>query len=318
MGLTDLRDLAEIDSIGFDDLTGSVVAVDFHNWLYRYMTIMARYNDPETFTTAEGVEVPNLPGIAKGLPKFYEHDLYPVFVFDGDVLELKQPEMERRKAKKQQASEELQAAVDDGDDVKARHLRARTQRLTAPILESSRELFELLDIPIVDAPGEAEAQAAYMGQQSAVDYVGTEDYDALLFGAPLTLRKLTSSGDLELMDFDATLAAHDITREQLVDIAILCGTDYNDGIHGVGPKTALREITGGKSAEDVIQNRNGDIPELDEVREIFLEPTVTDDYSFDIHPDPDFEGAYTYLVDTWEVPPETLETAFDRLENSLD
>ena len=91
------------------------------------------------------------------------------------------------------------------------------------------------DVAYVNAPAEGEAQCAHMARHDQeVDYAGSDDYDTLLFGAPFTLRQLTSKGDPELMDFAATLETHDLTWEQLVDAAILMGTDFNEGITGVG------------------------------------------------------------------------------------
>lgn len=317
MGLSDLRSVAHIEQTTVDDVRGAVVAVDFHNWVYRYMTTVARYNDESTYTTADDIAVPHLLGIAKGLPTLYESGLRPVFVFDGEVLDLKADEMDRREQRKQAVDEELRAAEAAGDEVTARRLRARTQRLTPDRIETSRELLDRLDVPVVDAPADAEAQAAHMARRGTVDYVGTEDYDALLFGAPRTLRKLTSGDDLELMDLEATLSEHGITHQQLVDVAILCGTDYNDGVHGVGPKTALSEISSGETAADVLAAYDESLPELDAVRELFVDPAVSDDVSFEQPDAVDLDGARRYLVDDWEIPAESISTAFGRLERSL-
>lgn len=316
MGNTDLRDLAAIHETTFEDLDGSRVAVDFHNWLYRYLTIITKFTDASAYTTSGGDEVPNLLGIMKGVPKFLDHGLEPVFVFDGEVLELKEPEMQRRRDRKAAAEERLAAAEAVGDDALAARLRARTQRLTPTILETSRAVLRRLDFPVVDAPAEAEAQAAYLAKTGTVDYVCTEDYDALLFGAPRTLRQLTSKGPIEQMDLEETLAHHDISLTELVDIAILCGTDYNDGIHGIGPKTALKRITKGQTVESILDDRDASIPELDTIRQIYLDPAVTDDYHVDWSWDPDLAGAREYLVHNWEVEENRLKTAFGRLEDA--
>lgn len=318
MGNTDLRDLAAIRTVGYDELAGSRIAVDFHNWLYRYLTIATKFTDTSVYTTSDGEEVANLLGIVKGVPSLLEHDLHPAFVFDGEVLDLKEAEMERRRERREAAEERLEAAREAGDEELAARLRARTQRLTPTILETSRELLDLLGLPAVDAPAEAEAQAAHLAKRGDVDHVGTEDYDALLFGATTTLRKLTSSDDPELMSLEDTLEDVGVTLPELVDIAILCGTDYNDGIHGVGPKTALKRIAGGDTVEDVLAERDAEIPELDAIRRIYLEPEVADDYRLDWEWDPDLQAAERYLVEEWELPRDRLDAAFDRLEAVSD
>ncbi len=315
MGNADLRDLAVIEEVPFADLGESVVAVDAHNWLYRYLTTTVKWTASEAYTTDTGDEVANLIGVAQGLPKFFEHDLTPVFVFDGAVADLKSDEVSRRREQRESYEEDLAAARERGDQVAVARLESRTQRLTETIVETTRRLLELLDVPVVDAPAEGEAQAAHMARQGTVDYAGTEDYDALLFGAPLTLRQLTSSGDPELMDLSATLTEHDLTREQFVDVAILCGTDFNEGIRGVGPKTAVSLLDEHGDIYTVLEHRSETIPHVDRVRGLFLDPAVVA-VSPDTDVRPDVTAAREFVVDTWEVDPSEVTRGFERIEEA--
>ncbi|ADQ66966.1 flap endonuclease-1 [Halogeometricum borinquense DSM 11551] len=317
MGNADLRSLASLSEVSFDDLAGGVVAVDAHNWLYRYLTTTVKFTGDEVYTTTEGEEVANLIGIVQGLPKFFEHDLTPVFVFDGGVTELKDAEVSERRAQREKAEELKKEAEERGDDMEAARLEARTQRLTDVIHETSRGLLERLDVPVIEAPAEGEAQASYMAKQGDVDYVGSEDYDTLLLGAPYTLRQLTSKGDPELMDLEATLSDLDVTQEQLIDIAILCGTDFNEGISGVGPKTALKEVKEHGDLWTVLEARDDYIENADRVRELFRDPPVTDDYEFDTDLSPDLDAARAYVSEEWEVPADEVARGFERIEDSL-
>jgi flap endonuclease-1 len=317
MGNADLRSLAVISDVSFDDVAGSVVAVDAHNWLYRYLTTTVKFTRDGVYTTDAGDEVANLVGIVQGLPKFFEHDIVPVFVFDGGVTDLKDAEVSDRRARRERAEERRQEAEERGDALEAARLEAQTQRLTDVIQETSRGLLERLDVPIVEAPAEGEAQASHMARRGDADYVGSEDYDTLLFGAPYTLRQLTSKGDPELMDLEATLDELGITREQLVDVAILCGTDFNEGVSGVGPKTALKEVRERGDLWAVLEARNVYVRNADRVRELFLDPPVTDDYEFDADVDPDLAAARAYVVDEWEVDPAEVERGFERIEESV-
>ena len=317
MGNADLRSLAVLSDVSFEEVAGSVVAVDAHNWLYRYLTTTVKFTREEAYTTAEGEEVANLIGLVQGLPKFFENDLVPVFVFDGGVTELKDDEVAKRREAREEAEAQREAAEERGDAVAAARLEARTQRLTDVIHETTRDLLELLDVPVVEAPAEGEAQASHMALRGDVEYVGSEDYDTLLFGAPYTLRQLTSKGDPELMDLEATLAEHDITREQLVDVAILCGTDFNEGISGVGPKTALSAVREHGDLWSVLDAREAHIEHADRVRDLFLDPPVTDDYAFDADISPDIDAARAYVTDEWGVDAEEVARGFERIESSL-
>ncbi|WP_435066530.1 flap endonuclease-1 [Haloplanus sp. C73] len=317
MGNADLRQLAALSDVAWDEVAGSVVAVDAHNWLYRYLTTTVKWTNDAVYTTAEGEEVANLVGIVQGLPKFFDHDLTPVFVFDGGVTDLKDAEVSERRAKRERAEERRAAAEERGDAVEAARLEARTQRLTDTILDTTRELLDLLDVPVVDAPAEGEAQAAYMARRGDADYAGSEDYDTLLFGAPHTLRQLTSKGEPELMDLDATLDRHGITLEQLVDVAILCGTDFNPGVDGVGPKTALRAITDHGDLWAAIEAEGWQVPNADRVRSLFRDPPVTDDYAVDPDIDPDVAAAREFVVEEWEVDADEVTRGFERIEDAL-
>lgn len=317
MGNADLRDLASIREVQYSDLDGRLVAVDAHNWLYRYLTTTVKFTDESVYTTESGDEVANLIGIVQGLPKFVEHDLLPIFVFDGGVTELKSDEVERRREKRESAQERLDEARERGDAIEAARMEARTQRLTAVIQETTRGLFDRLDVPYVEAPAEGEAQCAHMARIGDVDYAGSEDYDTLLFGAPLTLRQLTSSGPPELMDLEATLADLDVTFEQLIDIAILCGTDFNEGISGIGPKTALKAVREHGDLWGVLDDRDEHIPHADRIRELYRNPPVADDPDYETTIEPDFPAAKRYVTEKWEIPADSVARGFERLENSL-
>jgi flap endonuclease-1 len=317
MGNADLRQLAALRDATWDEVAGSVVAVDAHNWLYRYLTTTVKWTRDEVYTTDAGEEVANLVGVVQGLPKFFEHDLVPVFVFDGGVTDLKAAEVSERRERRERAEQRRAEAEQRGDAVEAARLEARTQRLTDTILETTRELLGLLDVPVVDAPAEGEAQAAYMARRGDADYAGSEDYDTLLFGAPLTLRQLTSKGSPELMDLDATLDRHGISLEQLVDVAILCGTDFNEGVEGVGPKTALRAIADHGDLWAALDAEGWQVTNADRVRELFFDPPVTDDYALDTDLDPDVAAARAYVTEEWEVDPDEVARGFERIEDAL-
>jgi flap endonuclease-1 len=312
-----LRDLASLRTVRFEDLEESVVAVDAHNWLYRYLTTTVRFTADGTYTTADGTEVANLIGIVQGLPKFFEHDLTPVFVFDGGPSELKTDEIESRREQRERYEDQLEDAREAGDSVRVATLESRTQRLTDTIQETSRELLELLDVPIVEAPAEGEAQGAHIVRRGDADYVGTEDYDALLFGAPDTLRQLTSSGDPEYMSLSRTLDDLDLTLEELIDVAILIGTDFNEGVDGIGPKTGLSLIREHGDLWAVLEAEDAYVENADLVRELFRNPNVTDDYAFDPGVTPDVDAARSYVVDEWGVAADEVERGFERIEESL-
>ncbi len=315
MGNADLREIAVINSISFGDLSGSTLAVDAHNWLFKYLTITVRYNDSDVYTTGDGIEVANLIGIVRGLPKFLDAEITPVFVFDGTPTELKSDEIEARREQRKEAEERLAEAKKTEDATEIARIESQTQKLTETIHTTTRELLGLLDIPIVEAPAEGEAQAAYMARHDPqITGAGSDDYDTLLFGSPTTIRGLTSKGDPERMDFEATLAKHDLTWEQLVDVGMLCGTDFNEGIEGIGPKTAVKEIHEHGDLWGVLDANDETIQYADRIRELFLQPSVETEYTIDQSITPDIEGAIEYVSEEWGIPESVVERGFSKIE----
>jgi flap endonuclease-1 len=119
------------------------------------------------------------------------------------------------------------------------------------------------------------------------------------------------------MDFEATLAEHDLTWSQLVDVGILCGTDFNDGLHGYGPKTALSAVKEHGDLWGVLDAEDEYIEHADRIRQLFLEPDVTEDYDLDLTIEPDLAAARAYVVDTWEIPEPEVDRGFERIETAV-
>jgi flap endonuclease-1 len=196
------------------------------------------------------------------------------------------------------------------------------------MIGEARELLRLMGIPTVQAPSEGEAQAAHMAATSdEIFAASSKDYDSLLFGAPRLVRFLTISGkeflpsqgtfrpiEPETIELERLLAGWNITREGLVDLALLVGTDFNDGIKGIGPKKALKLVQEHGRIEQMpsdIRDALGDPEALEEARQIFLHPNVTD--AFDIRAtEPDLEGIVQFLCDEREFSRERVSAAMER------
>lgn len=243
MGSTDLRTLAALSEMSFDKVSGSAIVVDTHNWLYRYLTAMIRWIGSEMYTADKSEEVTNLAGTAQEIPKSFERDLTPVLVFGSGVTEMKNDGVAKRREQRRKAREHLEEAREAGDAVEAAQTEARTQRLAETIQDTSRKLLSLFSVLVVEAPVGGEAQASYMAREGDADCVDSEDCGTLLFGVSHTLRQSASRGNPELMDLDATLDKHSIIYEQLIDIAVLCGTDFSEGVMGVDPEAVVEIAT---------------------------------------------------------------------------
>ena len=84
----------------------------------------------------------------------------------------------------------------------------------------------------------------------------------------------------ELIELNQFLDYYEITRLQLIDMGILIGTDFNKGIKGIGPKTALKLIKKHGKIEEIPSDIQEKLPEnIDLIRNLYLNPDVTDDYN---------------------------------------
>lgn len=103
-----------------------------------------------------------------------------------------------------------------------------------------QELLELFGVPYVVAPMEAEAQCAFLDAVDLIDGTITDDSDIWLFGGK-TVYKNFFNQNKYVMEFKTENIQHHfkLTREQMILLALLVGSDYTVGLQGVGPVTAL-------------------------------------------------------------------------------
>ncbi len=275
------KDIVSPEEISLKDLEGRTVAIDAYNTIYQFLSGI-RQRDGSPLMDQNGNVTSHLSGILYRTASIVDKGIKPIYVFDGDSSEHKAKTLEQRKAIKEEAMEKWEEAKAAGNIEEARKFAIRTSRMSPYILESSKKLLEYMGIPYVQAKGEGEAQGAYMVEQGDAWAVASQDYDCLLFGAPRIIRNLTLSGglsNLEYMELQKVLEDIDLTREQLIDVALMVGTDFNEGIHGIGAKTGLKLIRNNTLEDILVQKGITEVNvEPDELRDIFLNHEVNTDY----------------------------------------
>jgi flap endonuclease-1 len=307
MGVT-LTPIVVKQTVALADLRGRSLAVDGNGELYQFLALI-RLRDGTPLRDHAGRVTSHLSGLFYRTTRLIaDYGLQLVFVFDGAPPALKAAAIGRRRAVRKRYEEELTAAQEAGDLARAYSKATMTSRLTRTMVEEAMTLLRLMGIPVVQAPSEGEAQAAHMARAGRVWAAASKDYDALLFGAPRLVRFLTITGKEflpsqntfrtitpEVIDLPHMLETLAITREQLVDLAMLVGTDFNEGVKGIGPKKALALIREYGAIEHMPSAVRAVVePSAPAVRAIFLEPSVTDQLTTDAGAC-DVEGVVTFL-----------------------
>ncbi|KAI9532941.1 hypothetical protein NQZ68_027410 [Dissostichus eleginoides] len=256
MGITKLADLIRQNAPGvisrkdISDYTGKVIALDTS-------IVMNQFR-------AATPSLSPLTGLLFRTLTFLEHDIKPVFVFDGKPPREKSAVLEKR--------------------AEAAGWKSPNRTGTAsPQTRDCLQLLKLLGVPVIKAPGDAEALCAKLVRDGTVDAVASEDMDTLPFGANILIRQLNAKKDSDVIEYSLPklLEKLKITHEEFVDLCILLGCDYCDKIAGLGPTRALSLIQKHRTIENVVLHVNRKtypVPhfwEYKEARKIFLDAPHT-------------------------------------------
>jgi flap endonuclease-1 len=314
--------------LSLDDLRGKSFAVDANNYLYQFLALI-RMPDGTPLQDTHGNVTSHLAGLMfRSTRLIHDYDMQLVFVFDGKPPQLKQREIMKRREMRQKATQEWEDALKKGDYATAFSKAVMSSRLTQPLVEDAKTLLNLLGIPVVQAPSEAEAQSAYMAMKGDVWAASSKDYDSLIFGAPQLVRYLTISGreflpskgtsrplKPEFIELNKLLKSYGITREQLVDMAILIGTDFNEGVKGIGPRTALSLVQKHGNIENLPSEIRSKVEAQNHeaVRTFYMQPDITEDYTtkyVEMHED----GLYEFLCGQRDFSQSRVETVAQRMK----
>ncbi|MEX0920675.1 MAG: flap endonuclease-1 [Candidatus Pacearchaeota archaeon] len=293
MGLN-IREIIPKKEIEISDLKGKTVCVDAFNILYQFLSTI-RQRDGTPLMDNKRRVTSHLSGIFYRNVNLLFEGIKPIYVFDGNAPSLKGGTHKIRSEARDLAKNKYEKAKQDEDLSKMKRYSSQLIRLDDEMISESKELLNAMGISVIQAPGEGEAEAAYLNKVNG-DIYGTvsQDYDSLLFGAPILIRNLglstrrkTFSGWVEvrpeLIDLYKILNQLEINLDQLICLGILIGTDYNPkGIPGIGQKRALEIVKKYKQPVLIfkhVEERLMSLSEKDrfnwkEIFELFHKPAV--------------------------------------------
>ena len=316
-------------TIDLEDLAGRTVALDAFNTIYYFLTVIRHRVSGEPLKDHAGRVTSHLSGLLYRTVRFLEAGMRPVYVFNGRYPDFKRHTVRKRRAKREAAARRWKEAVRAGKP--ALKYAQQAARIDAEIVESSKELLELMGVPWIQAPSEGEAQCAWMCQQGLVYATASQDFDSLLFGSTRLVRNLSmitrkdadseeayAEVDPELIELGDVLNKMHLTREGLVLVGLLIGTDYNEGVQKVGPMTALKLVGTHKTLENILATcRFPGQPDIRKVYEFFLNPPHTAACRMAWTP-PNTERLLSFLVMRHAFSEQRVQKAAQRLRASFD
>ena len=298
MGLQ-IGDIVPRKALEMPELQGKIICIDAFNTLFQFLTSV-RQPDGTPLMDKQGRVTSHLSGLFYRNINLLIEGIKLVYVFDGTPPEQKQRTHESRSERKEEAEYKYKEAKQKEDIEAMAKYAKQFAYLSSEMIEESKELLNAMGIPTIDAPGEGEAQAAFLAQSNAFA-VGSQDYDALLFGTPRLIQNLTLarkrktlSGYVyispEIIELERVLNHLQINHDQLICLGILIGTDYNQkGIYGIGPKKALDIVRKFKqpalifkSVEDRLLAQEDQF-DWQEIFELFKKPNVDRDVKIEFY-----------------------------------
>lgn len=330
MGLN-LKPLVIREKTNLESFASRVVAIDAYNAIYQFLSTI-RGADGQQLSDSEGRITSHLSGLLYRNVNFLSLGIKPVYIFDGKPPSLKAVEIERRRQSKKDATIKYEKAIAEGNLEEARKFAQQTTSMKNSMVKDAKILLEYFGIPYVDAPSEGEATAAHLTNTGHAFASASQDFDSVLFGAKILVRNFTNSGRRkipnrntyinivpEIIENQKTLETLGLSREELVDVGILIGTDFNpDGFDRVGPKTALKMIKQYSKLEEIPQIQD-QLQEIDykQIREIFLKPEVTDVKKIEFS-EINYNSIINYLVRERGFSESRVNSSLERLRKALE
>lgn len=285
-----------ISTVSMEDLDSWRIGIDASLSIYQWCSV----GSARKIVNNNGKFINHIQGAFFRTVAMITSGIIPVFVFDGAPPKVKAETIAERKL-----------ARDAGDAV----------RVPREVFSEVSKLITLMGVMTMQAPSEAEAQAAFLTTNDSLDAVATEDMDAVTFGARYMIRGLdTAAKNITIIDTEKVLNELRMTKEQFIDLCILLGSDYTTTtIPGVGYKTALTLIRKYGSIEKILAEKSINPPigfTYKEARAEFTNPVVS---RVKLNADlrrmtaEDIVNIQNFLVDTHGLDPTRVKKSLNKL-----
>jgi flap endonuclease-1 len=314
MGCRGLSEIISSKKITFSHFAGKTIAIDAVFWLKRYYYSVTRNEFSQESRKIVGkYDISQTISLLVSIPDILRNNITPVFFFDP---------MDKNKYPNADAKIPYLENTPTSDPIKQLHLLQRPTEL----------VLKYLDIPYYQAPRDAEADAAVYVKEGSGDMVVSSDHDALLYQAPIIAKKDRNTGSWKKVSLKKTLEQNGINRRELLNIAILIGTDENMGPLNGHVEEALEKVKQADNMDKFEQAQNHNLrapsgrirhepPSFSELQDIFERPMVSHnlwkDISGNVDPsitDPDLSDLRRYLSEMLAINDSAVNELIDPIE----
>uniref|UniRef100_A0A6C0LTP4 XPG N-terminal domain-containing protein n=1 Tax=viral metagenome TaxID=1070528 RepID=A0A6C0LTP4_9ZZZZ len=281
MGVTNLIPLIKtytsnaIREYNFSSFSKYRIAVDTS--LIVYQSVIAMRKQGKDMKNKNGELTSHLYGLFHKILIFLSNEMIPIFIFDGKAPKLKNKSLEKRKQIREKAIEKMKSIMISNEDnndltLNEEYIKNFKQSFkpTKKDYEECMILLDLMGIPYIISPGEADVVCAWLSSRTDgnnkryVKGVCSDDSDLLAFGARYVfkdmLRFMNSNKKVKLISLHRTLTELGMTMDQFIDLCILLGCDYcgpetgtGGTIPNVGKEKAYSLIKDHKSLKKIIK-----------------------------------------------------------------
>nr|QBK87422.1 MAG: flap endonuclease [Marseillevirus LCMAC201] len=254
--------------VPLSSLSGQRLAVDASVYLYKFICIDNQF---------KGQWVDMFINFIVWLRK---NNIRPVFVFDGKPPPQKERTQKERRANRhrieqkvleleelletlsecninESISADLKKRIDDAvnqdtqywsrkevmREINTRFKKENSKAIHIGPAENKKiqDLLTFIGLPWFKASGEAERTCAWLCKWGYVKGVVTTDSDVLAYGVPIFVQDVRVNQDTcKIIRHQDILEVLDLTEDQFRDFCIMCGTDYNERMPGIGPVSAYK------------------------------------------------------------------------------
>ncbi len=239
-----------IKKVNEDDLKGKVIAIDISILLYQ-VVIAIRNSGADMFNN-QGEISSHILGLFNKTYNLLKMGITPIYVFDGKPPQFKLNTINNRKESKQKANEKFNSEINEEEKIK---YFKRTVYISKIQVEECIELLEIMGVPYIIAPEEADSQCAELVKSGIADGVLTEDMDIMTFGANKIYRNLTSYNKETLeISMSDVLTTLNVNYEQFIELCLLFGCDYCDRLNDMKPELIYKYFSKNKSLVNTIND----------------------------------------------------------------